>query len=60
MVNLGAGFDTLFWRLNSEGDSPKRFIELDFAEVTAKKTHYIQRAKPLLQAISHDGRWVVN
>lgn len=55
MVNIGAGFDTLFWRLRSTGDDPLRFVELDFSEVTAKKTHYIQRAKPLLQAISHDG-----
>uniref|UniRef100_A0A6A7G0Q5 Leucine carboxyl methyltransferase 1 n=2 Tax=Hirondellea gigas TaxID=1518452 RepID=A0A6A7G0Q5_9CRUS len=54
VVNLGAGFDTMFWRLKSSGDTPVRFVELDFPEVTAKKTHYIQRSKPLLQAISHD------
>ncbi|XP_018022887.1 leucine carboxyl methyltransferase 1 [Hyalella azteca] len=54
IVNLGAGFDTLFWRLKSAGHTPVRFIELDFSEVTAKKTHYIQRSKALLQAISDD------
>lgn len=56
MVNIGAGFDTLFWRLKSSGDEPLRFVELDFPEVTAKKTHYIQRGKLLLQSISHDGK----
>jgi len=54
VVSLGAGFDTLFWRLNSSGDAPRLYVELDFCEVTARKTHYIQRAKPLLNAISHD------
>ncbi|XP_064083636.1 leucine carboxyl methyltransferase 1-like [Macrobrachium nipponense] len=54
IVNIGAGFDTLYWRLNEEGKSIKGFVELDFPGVTSRKCHYIQRTKPLLQAVSDE------
>ena len=58
VVSVGAGFDTLFWRLNQTGDAPNKYIELDFSEVTSKKAHYIQKSQSLLKAISHDGELI--
>ncbi|CAI5477680.1 unnamed protein product [Closterium sp. Yama58-4] len=49
IISLGAGFDTLFFRLQTEGRAPRRFIEVDFQEVVAKKTAIIN-AKPELAA----------
>lgn len=54
IVNIGAGFDTLYWRLNDEGKSVKGFVELDFPGVTSRKCHYIQRTKLLLQSLSDE------
>jgi hypothetical protein len=54
VVNLGAGYDTLYWRLKksineaptpSVGDQFQKFVEVDFSTVTAKKIHQIQRKK---------------
>lgn len=56
VISLGAGFDTLFWRLKHEGLPVKNFVELDFPTVTARKCHLIKRMKPLLQEIvTEDG-----
>ncbi|CAI5995298.1 unnamed protein product [Closterium sp. NIES-64] len=49
IISLGAGFDTLFFRLQTEGKAPHRFIEVDFQEVVAKKAAIIN-AKPELAA----------
>ncbi|KAB7496988.1 Leucine carboxyl methyltransferase 1 [Armadillidium nasatum] len=54
IVNIGAGFDTLYWRLKDSGRVVKEFYELDFPSVTSRKCLYIQRSKPLLQGISHE------
>jgi hypothetical protein len=48
-VNLGAGFDTLFWRLVAEGRPIKNFIEVDFSGVTARKCYLIKRHRELLK-----------
>lgn len=37
IINLGCGFDTLYWRLREAGHLVQNFIELDFPTVTAKK-----------------------
>jgi len=52
VINLGAGFDTLYWMLAEEGIQFKNFIEVDFPTVTAKKCYYIKKSKPLLQALA--------
>ncbi|XP_005112353.1 leucine carboxyl methyltransferase 1 [Aplysia californica] len=52
IVNLGAGFDTMFWRLHEEGLTPKCYVEVDFEQVTARKCHYIKSKKTLLEALS--------
>ena len=33
IINIGAGFDTLFWNLTQEGLQPRAFVELDFPQV---------------------------
>nr|CAG4637881.1 EOG090X08O3 [Chydorus sphaericus] len=56
IVNFGAGFDTLFWKLKDAGLSVKRFIELDFPNVTSRKCHYIKNSSRLMEALnSEDG-----
>ena len=52
VINLGAGFDTLFWRLVSEGRPVKNFIEIDFAGVTARKCLLIKRSKELMGLVA--------
>jgi len=51
IINLGAGFDTLFWRLTSEGRPLRSFVEVDFPGVTARKCAIIKRQKQLLAAV---------
>jgi len=52
MINLGAGFDTLFWRLRQEDKPVNNFIEVDFCGVTARKCHLIKRHKQLLTQVA--------
>uniref|UniRef100_A0A914CXA5 Leucine carboxyl methyltransferase 1 n=1 Tax=Acrobeloides nanus TaxID=290746 RepID=A0A914CXA5_9BILA len=42
IVSLGAGFDTLYWRLKQKGCKFGRYIEVDFASVTAKKIRLLR------------------
>lgn len=51
VVNFGAGFDTLYWRLKDEGVVISNYVELDFPTVTSKKCYMIKRSKPLLERI---------
>ena len=51
MINLGAGFDTLYWRLMDEGKPIKNFIEVDFNAVTARKCYLIKRHRDLLKQV---------
>uniref|UniRef100_A0A8C1TD97 Leucine carboxyl methyltransferase 1 n=1 Tax=Cyprinus carpio TaxID=7962 RepID=A0A8C1TD97_CYPCA len=41
VVNLGAGLDTTFWRLKDENIMPKKFFEVDFPMIVARKIHNI-------------------
>lgn len=52
IINLGCGFDTLYWRLRDAGHMVQNFIELDFPTVTAKKCYQIKRNKVLLEKIN--------
>ncbi|XP_064639246.1 leucine carboxyl methyltransferase 1-like [Lineus longissimus] len=52
VVNFGAGFDTLYWRLAEEGHVPKSYVEVDFHSVTSKKCHAIKTKKQLLEKIA--------
>ncbi|UYV81021.1 LCMT1 [Cordylochernes scorpioides] len=51
IVNLGAGFDTLFWRLKLEKVNIKSFVDVDFPAVTSRKIHYIKNRKFLLDLL---------
>uniref|UniRef100_A0A1B0GQG8 [phosphatase 2A protein]-leucine-carboxy methyltransferase n=1 Tax=Phlebotomus papatasi TaxID=29031 RepID=A0A1B0GQG8_PHLPP len=51
IINLGCGFDTLYWRLREAGHAIANFIELDFPTVTARKCYAIKRNKRLLDKI---------
>lgn len=55
IINLGAGFDTLYWRLRDADNSPQNFVELDFPSVTAKKCCYIKKHKQLLDKLNTEG-----
>ena len=49
IVNLGAGLDTIYWRLHDESLLPLKYVEVDFGEVVSKKLHMIKQSK-LLQS----------
>lgn len=51
IVNLGAGFDTLYWRLKDQGYHISNYVEIDFPTVTSKKCYMIKRKKELLERI---------
>ncbi|XP_075371544.1 leucine carboxyl methyltransferase 1 isoform X3 [Mycteria americana] len=57
IVNLGAGMDTLFWRLKDENLLPKKYFEVDFPMIVARKIHNIKSKPPLSKPImeSHSG-----
>ncbi|XP_028176195.1 leucine carboxyl methyltransferase 1 [Ostrinia furnacalis] len=59
IINLGCGFDTLYWRLKDSTQAVANFIELDFPSVTAKKCHIIKRNKQLLEKISNEDGEVI-
>lgn len=52
IVNMGAGFDTLYWRLQDAGKPVTKLIDLDFPNVTARKCHFIKRNKPLMDKLN--------
>lgn len=47
ILNLGAGFDTLYWRLKHAGLNFYKFIEFDFSTVTSQKIRQINRKKQI-------------
>lgn len=58
IVNFGAGFDTLYWKLLDAGLSVKKFVEIDFANVTSRKCHYIRNNDKLIRGLHSDGIYV--
>jgi len=52
IINIGCGFDTLYWRLKTESSAVKRrcanFVEVDMPSVTAWKTLSIRKHQELL------------
>ena len=43
VISLGAGFDSSFFRLMSEGFNECHFVEIDFPDVVNRKRHLIQQ-----------------
>ncbi|XP_065098577.1 leucine carboxyl methyltransferase 1 [Paramisgurnus dabryanus] len=58
VVNFGAGLDTTFWRLKDENIMPKKYFEVDFPMIVARKIHNIKTkpplSKPLIETHSTD------
>lgn len=52
IINLGAGFDTLYWKLKDTGDIPINFIELDFPSITATKCYHIKKHRQLIDRLN--------
>ncbi|CAL9006636.1 unnamed protein product [Prunus brigantina] len=52
VLSLGAGFDTTYFQLQDEGKAPHLYVELDFKEVTSKKTTLIETCSHLRDKIS--------
>uniref|UniRef100_A0A3B4A1Q1 Leucine carboxyl methyltransferase 1 n=1 Tax=Periophthalmus magnuspinnatus TaxID=409849 RepID=A0A3B4A1Q1_9GOBI len=42
VINVGAGLDTTFWRLKEENLLPRKYFEVDFPTVVARKIHNIK------------------
>lgn len=55
VLSLGAGYDTLYWRLKSGGIGFSNYVELDFNTVTSRKLMYIQKQRGLLTAFQSEG-----
>lgn len=56
IVNLGAGFDTLYWRFKDNNVNISSIIDVDFPAVTARKCFCIKRNNTLLASLnSEDG-----
>ncbi|XP_042336692.1 leucine carboxyl methyltransferase 1 isoform X2 [Sceloporus undulatus] len=57
IINLGAGMDTLFWKLKDENLLPRKYFEVDFPSIVARKIHSIKSKPPLSKPImeSHSG-----
>ncbi|KAJ2822994.1 carboxy methyl transferase for protein phosphatase 2A [Coemansia erecta] len=53
VVVLGAGMDTSFFLLRQQGLRTRRYFEIDFSEITAKKAAVVYRA-PMLKALLPD------
>ncbi len=60
VLNLGAGYDTLYWRLadylSAQGNSSvlNSFIDIDFPEVTARKCMIVRKSKKLLAKVAEE------
>ncbi|XP_062820763.1 leucine carboxyl methyltransferase 1 isoform X2 [Anolis carolinensis] len=57
IINLGAGMDTLFWKLKDEDLLPGKYFEIDFPTIATRKIHTIKSKPSLSQPImeSHSG-----
>jgi len=51
ILNIGCGSDTLYWRLRDAGHQICRFVETDFADVTAKKAFIVNKV-PALKSVA--------
>lgn len=54
IISLGAGYDTLYWRLKSHGLAEQcTFVELDMSQVTQHKSTAIRRIQTLNSCLSN-------
>lgn len=63
IINLGCGFDTLYWRLKGDRHLRERwskirvssFVDVDFPMTTMKKVNNIKNTMSLLAVLNNDG-----
>jgi [phosphatase 2A protein]-leucine-carboxy methyltransferase len=55
IVSLGAGFDTLYWKLHAAGQRPGKFVEMDFPAIVSRKVVTCQSKKILSDVIKEGG-----
>ncbi|XP_014343127.1 leucine carboxyl methyltransferase 1 isoform X2 [Latimeria chalumnae] len=51
VLNVGAGLDTTFWILKDENLLPRKYFEIDFPMIVARKVHNIKTKPPLSKPI---------
>eukprot|EP00053_Salpingoeca_punica_P005865 m.57004 g.57004 ORF g.57004 m.57004 type:complete len:340 (+) comp13429_c0_seq2:153-1172(+) len=60
IVSLGAGFDTLFWRLAKDKAKMAKYLEMDLDEVVAKKIGLIRGSRALTRGLEgYEGVYAV-
>lgn len=59
LLLLGAGSDSLYWRLRAAGASFRAFVELDLAPVVARKIRAIRKQQELLELFNVQDEEVV-
>jgi O-methyltransferase involved in polyketide biosynthesis len=55
IISLGAGFDTLYYRLRDKNAQFSKLVEVDFSSVTAKKIKLISKCHELSQFFQTPG-----
>lgn len=53
IINLGAGFDTLYWRLKDSDQKFYKYVEMDFSSVTSKKIRQIRKPCKQIDLVSY-------
>jgi len=52
IINLGAGYDTLFFNLQDKNRSPTKYVEIDFNRIVSSKIRIIKSKKALSDKLS--------
>lgn len=51
VVNLGCGYDTLYFELCDRDIKPRKYVEIDFGRIVSSKVRIIKSKKPLNEKI---------
>lgn len=51
VINIGAGYDTLYFNLEKDSNLPVKYIEIDFNAICRAKCRIIKSKKPLVESI---------
>lgn len=51
LINIGAGYDTLYFNLKSINKLPLKYIEIDFQQICKSKKNIIKTKKPLMDCL---------
>ncbi len=56
IVNLGSGYDTLYFNLCDQNNLPLKYVEIDFMRVVSSKTRLIKSKKALFEKITMESK----